>query len=73
MMQPGHEGCAHESIEEDKALCEREPRVYVRCLHEHKEPIVVGVDLCSPETVGWHCHCCGRVWVDRTYVEGERL
>lgn len=70
-MQPGHEDCTHESIE-DKRLCDREPRVYVRCLHEHKDPIVLGEDLCSPEAVGWYCHCCGRVWVDETYVKGPQ-
>lgn len=68
-MQPGHEDCNHVTIEE-KMLCDSEPRVSVRCLHDHKEPVVVGIDLCSPETVGWHCHCCGRVWIDQTYVEG---
>lgn len=71
-MKPGHEECPHEVVEE-KLLCEAEPRlVSFRCHHEHKDPIVIGEDLCSPETVGWHCHCCGRVWVDETYVRGQQ-
>lgn len=72
MMQPGHEDCEQDQILE-KALCYPPPgHVTVFCRHEHKEPVVVGIDLCSPETVGWHCHCCGRVWIDQTYIEGAR-
>lgn len=69
MMQPGHEECGGEVIDE-KVMCEPDARQTVLCFHDHKEPIFIDEDL-SPETVGWHCHCCGRVWVDETYVRGQ--
>lgn len=61
-MQPGHEDCMR--------IADGTVALPFRCAHDHKAPIVIAADLRSPETVGWHCHCCSRVWIDQTYVEG---
>lgn len=69
-MKPGHEDCTHETVDE-KVLCEREARTTIICLHDHKEPVTASDGLML-HAVGFHCHCCGRVWSDQNYVEGRR-
>lgn len=68
-MNPGHEDCDHETIEE-KTLCSDGPTVVVQCLHEHREPVTASDGLML-HAVGFHCHCCSRVWNDQNYVEGR--
>lgn len=68
-MLPGHEDCEQDQIEE-RRLCQSEPDVYVICRHEHKEA-VLATDGLDEIAVAWHCHCCGRVWPNKDYIEGE--
>lgn len=68
-MNPGHENCTHETVEE-KALMDPEPMVTMICLHDHREPVTAS-DGILLHIVGFHCHCCGRVWNDQNYVEGR--
>lgn len=69
-MLPGHEDCHQDQIE-DRRLCEPEPTVTVICRHEHKEPVYAS-DGITEVHAAWHCHCCGRVWPNRNYIEGEQ-
>ena len=68
-MNRGHEDCAHETIEE-KTISAAEPTVVVQCLHEHRKPVLAS-DGILQHAVGFHCHCCGRVWNDENSVEGR--
>lgn len=68
-MNPGHEDCDHETIEE-KTLCSDGPMVQIICLHDHREPVMASDGLML-HAVGFHCSCCGRVWNDHAYIKGR--
>lgn len=59
-MNPGHEDCDYETIEE-KVLSAREARVTIICLHEHREPLRADDGLGSGPIVADHCQCCGDI------------
>lgn len=68
-MNPGHEDCNHETFNA-KTLADAEPRVFVQCLHDHREPVFAS-DGILQHAVGFHCHCCSHVLIDQNYVEGR--
>lgn len=67
LMNPGHEDCTHETVEE-KTLCSDGAMVQRICLHDHREPVYAS-DGILQHVVGFHCHCCGGVWNDHSYIE----
>ena len=60
-MNPGHEDCTHEAVDEGTIADPGWTRVV--CHHDHREPVYAS-DGVLEHAVGFYCHCCGRVWSD---------
>ena len=61
-LQPGHEGCSAEYIEE-KTLVQLGSRTITSCLHDHTEPVYAydAHGVCVGYHVADHCLCCDRI------------